>query len=1728
MRLIKISSSWLVGNLLLVVIRFSNSFIVVGVFYGLITTFAMVGPSYLFFLRAWVIEDVEEQMENEKRQAARTGFIMGQMLLFSSIYYAPFHVALCRPTTVTVLALAYLLWYFFSNSQQTFLDSYGLTLRNEMNKKNLTILRNLTVVSIFINNLMWQLCNSFLLASVVLSRLLNIYMFRSNNKMLFLTSSFIGCLIGHFVFTKCVGLLFVWIQKNHPIPFHIIIQSNRYILDSLKSNQSISRYFRSDCVDFVVSQSMYFTLDFQNFVSAVIEEVNRILRIITLATCLVIVGAFSLRSYLRTDHSNWIRLRVKQESQNWEQSWAPLPQMGKSESKNVSQRDAESVNKHDKKEIEKKENANFLWFDKLITFSLFDYTRVRQPFIYIGTHDVPLEKMSEYSFSNCISDGNERISFMGSPHVSTFLQMIRRTISLLTSEEGALKLWEQRMNKKWNIDSTIRLSMKLRNIPLSLLRSEERRSIKLWKKRMKEKQKNITKEFSYRVKTLDKQSIGLNTLEKRTRLYRLYKDKKYVESLYDPLLGGPIRSNNNRVLFFNNKKLPISQNQIFFLIVVKFLQEYCEEYPHYFQGDFHFLKDFSKRFLKLQEEDERRITDLNKIELHNRNSIDFTTKTSIFHFFFTNCSFDVDFKNQRFIKNPIKKKEKVRIREMLRKKMLLHSYETMEDLLESLDIKMATRKKFYLLISDNVEDLLIEQAPTKYDWEVGQFDPFGWGEEKDTQFNQIRLEISKPEPKPFFGESLISGSLRAQQCKTAIGRLFQLRPHSLLFLDRTYLFLEKTVLYFARMIRKLINILVINRLSNLIYKEFITSIFQNQKKEFNILISDLSKDKDISDFDKKKKKEKKWQFESTAERKKRLVKLYEDTKTSTTSTRPIHFWETLPSLQLIRSCLLLINVFLRKKVLIPALILVKNIIRKLFFGTTEWAQDFEDLKKEVHIICDYSGDELPENFFDQQFLIENLFLQFTLGIQIKIVSPFRLKPSHRSNGEFPSNKISEKGLTKDYVCFLTFWGTEVPEPYDNFDTGSQLVLFQLTEPVLTELKKTIRKLKNQFLKKRKKNKKPLSKTNQRKKMKLRELDKLTEPKKEKDSLINTNNWMIYQFSTQMKDLADRTSQIKNQIEKITKKKNQKWLPSEKNRSSKKISNNAKEFQFKSSKKILQIVKRKKSRLVRQSNFFIKIWIERLYIEIFLDISKIARLGAQLVLESRRKPNYINKKMEKTNQNTLQFLSLIIKSLNRFLSLIRKSLNKDSKNVSDISQAYVFLKLSQIPIPNLSKLRSVLQYSGTSLFLNNEIKNKIKDLFGIQSLFHLELKDQNFPNSGMNPWKNWLRSHSQYKSNFLQITRSKLKKRQNWRNRLNQRRMVQNKDLNTLDKLNLYAKDKLKKKKNDFETDSLSNSQENSKKYYNYNLLAYQFINYDNKKDLYSSPLQRSLLQVTNNKKLSYKTDHNKLFNVSILKNSISEHDILRLTRNYFDWGILDFCLRRKIDIDSWIHTGSAHKNEDLSFVPILKTNEVGGEGEGEGEDKSSNTKKNLFDWMGMNKEQNLTRGDFEFELWFFRKLFILFTLYNKNPWLIPKKSLVYETTNLDNQKPEILSMDEVYSFLMEQNELMHARSYGLRLRNKEIQAIIEEKLYPYKKQGKGGVSRNDLKVILNYPKDKETIFEKIMDNWRKEKTKITKEERLQLHKEKRESLKRLQLQKERRERAIRLKLEKIKRKNREK
>ena len=221
-----IFKSFLLGNLVSLCMKIINSVVVVGLYYGFLTTFS-IGPSYLFLLRAQVMEE-----GTEKKVSATTGFITGQLMMFISIYYAPLHLALGRPHTITVLALPYLLFHFFWNNHKHFFD-YGSTTRNSM--------RNLSIQCVFLNNLIFQLFNHFILPSSMLARLVNISMFRCNNKMLFVTSSFVGWLIGHILFMKWLGLVLVWIRQNHSIRSNVLIRSNKYLVSELRN--SMTRIF---------------------------------------------------------------------------------------------------------------------------------------------------------------------------------------------------------------------------------------------------------------------------------------------------------------------------------------------------------------------------------------------------------------------------------------------------------------------------------------------------------------------------------------------------------------------------------------------------------------------------------------------------------------------------------------------------------------------------------------------------------------------------------------------------------------------------------------------------------------------------------------------------------------------------------------------------------------------------------------------------------------------------------------------------------------------------------------------------------------------------------------------------------------------------------------------------------------------------------------------------------------------------------------------------------------------------------------------------------------------------------------------------------------------------------------------------------------------------------------------------------------------------------------------
>ena len=158
-------------------------------------------------------------------------------------------------------------------------------------------------------------------------------------------------------------------------------------------------------------------------------------------------------------------------------------------------------------------------------------------------------------------------------------------------------------------------------------------------------------------------------------------------------------------------------------------------------------------------------------------------------------------------------------------------------------------------------------------------------------------------------------------------------------------------------------------------------------------------------------------------------------------------WDSFLFSQIIRGSLLVTQSILRKYIILPLLIIIKNSTRALLFQVPEWSEDLKDWKREMHIKCTYHGVQLSETEFPRNWLTD--------GIQIKILFPFYLKPWHKSKVQSSQKarlkKIKDKVKKRDFG-FLTVWGVETELPF-----GSAKKAPSFFEPIFKELKKKTRK-----------------------------------------------------------------------------------------------------------------------------------------------------------------------------------------------------------------------------------------------------------------------------------------------------------------------------------------------------------------------------------------------------------------------------------------------------------------------------------------------------------------------------------------------------------------------------------------------------------------------------------------------------------------------------------------------
>nr|QYJ56464.1 hypothetical chloroplast RF19 [Meterostachys sikokianus] len=807
--------------------------------------------------------------------------------------------------------------------------------------------------------------------------------------------------------------------------------------------------------------------------------------------------------------------------------------------------------------------------------------------------------------------------------------------------------------------------------------------------------------------------------------------------------------------------------------------------------------------------------------------------------------------------------------------------------------------------------------------------------------------------EPDFCRNIIIGSIRAQRRKIPILKLSQGNVSSPLFLYK----LEKSILsYFD--------------ISGLIKQ-----IFRNWMKK--------PKEFELSEKNEKYKREATIEIEIEAEPENGIL-----------------------TPQVTRSCILIMKSILRKYIILPLLIIAKNIGRILLFQFPEWSEDFQNWNKERHLKCTYSGVELSEKDLPKNWLSE--------GIQIKILFPFYLKPWHKSNSEF-TQMVRLKKKKKKY-CFLTVWGNPTKKPFGS--PQNQLSFF---EPIFKELIKKMRKLKtNCFLilkmLKIKEIKKWINKSglflnrlinDPSKKnrilffgLRLSELDEWVETKNEKDLIkkkklihespipTRSKNWTKHSLTEKkMQDMTIRTSTIRNQLEKLLKDKKKDFRTYEINNRFNTKRHAVKRFELKKIKIIYQIVKKQITLFIFNSQYFIQFFSERIYIDILFVIN-IIRIKGHLFFhfESKKMEKYTynnetNKKEKKMDfQNFRQSSFYISKKNSIFLF-----------DLSSLSQAYVGYKLSQSHVFNLYnlRLRSALQYHKTSPFS----KDEIKDDFGGQGIFDSELTDKKLLTYGINQWKSWLQNHYQYNISHIRWSRLVPKK---WKNKKNRRSIRQNENKDLL-KWDFYENDGLiRYEKEIYDYSSLSNHKGNLKKNSRYDLLSYKSINYENKKTAYIFVLPSA---VKNNQKISYNynTNKRKLFTRGDT-NSVGEKPITDMDKWFFYYRIIHLCFRKRLDIEAWIQTNTTNTKisnyqlieeidkKDLFDFPNYQT-------------EQTKSIQSFFDWLGLNEEFPILNK----ELWFLPELILLYNGYKLKLWMIPIKSLLlnFNEKNILNEKKNI-------------------------------------------------------------------------------------------------------------------------------
>ena len=478
------------------------------------------------------------------------------------------------------------------------------------------------------------------------------------------------------------------------------------------------------------------------------------------------------------------------------------------------------------------------------------------------------------------------------------------------------------------------------------------------------------------------------------------------------------------------------------------------------------------------------------------------------------------------------------------------------------------------------------------------------------------------------------------------------------------------------------------------------------------------------------------------------------------------------------------------------------------------------------------------------------------------------------------------------------------------------------------------------------------------------------------NIQSTNSTICALTKQKIQGLVPRTSTIINEIQKVSNDNKKEFRSLHVNTNLNKKNNDKR---LESPKTFLKLLKKRNVRLISKTTYFINFLLERIHRNILIYIKNIYKEIVHLCFLKQQKKitkyisytNYIynnetnQEKFDKTNKR----ITLFIYTITKALSYISNKRLQSFYDLSSLSQAYVFYKLSQnafLKFLNLYqvRLRFVFQSNGNSLFLKNEIKNYFIRTYEI------------------------LHSESNHKNlrNFRPIYQCKNRLKDYYQEDLSQ--FISQENLNKVNHHSIKKNNKLI----------------NFKKQDKYNLFSYNFIKYEDKRN---SSISLLSLQVNNNQYIFYNYAESKRQSFNILagilvQNYKAEDNIIHIKKNrnrkIFHWIFLNFCFIKNIETQVCKNMDTDTDTDSNKYTKIrtnnYKTKKIykienkfsffptGYQNQGSG---PYNNNKKLFDWMRMN-EEILNCSIFNLPFWFFPEFLVLSFSYKIKP--IPIKLLL--------------------------------------------------------------------------------------------------------------------------------------------